>query len=311
MQVHKKLIIIAAEALRKEFAQDTEDLLLQAELLKWLTSTNLVTVVNVQEDLEALEDECWVECYAGRMLQFKIQKLDSCRFDLWEEGDLEQMGYRNRRMKEGVVGNPTEPLVHRVSSFDLEATKIVTMLEQIVDRKSTPGVAYLEKDDGIQSFMRLSAFYGSSFHYASLYITAKVAGKPMNISEASIRSDLLFDDADGIDSLHNQVIFDAIQLMGHLDEKKKFVMYPRFISVFLDKQLKNVPVPLDHFSINALTSKDEGEASERQFEPQPTPSPPHLSADQHETQPDPSPRPSPTIPIPNSIPEGSGGNHRG
>ncbi|GKB36386.1 hypothetical protein Tco_0881328, partial [Tanacetum coccineum] len=69
--------------------------------------------------------------------------------------------------------------------------------------------------------------------------------------------------------------------------------------------LKNVPVPLDHFPINALTSKvfsfmikqgkhflgnvtplfecmlvqptkDEGEASERQYEPQPTPSPLHL-----------------------------------
>ncbi|GJY79675.1 ribonuclease H-like domain-containing protein [Tanacetum coccineum] len=156
------------------------------------------------------------------------------------------------------------------------------------------------------------------------YITAKVAGKPVSISEASIRSDLLFDDADGIDSLPNQAIFDAIQLMGyegdltvltfnkalfspqwrflfhtmnhcisskstswdqiptniatavicltsnqkynfsklifdgmlrHLDAKKKFVMYPRFISIFLDKQLMNVPVPLDHFPVNALTSK--------------------------------------------------------
>ncbi|GJS75676.1 hypothetical protein Tco_0725557, partial [Tanacetum coccineum] len=48
-----------------------------------------------------------------------------------------------------------------------------------------------------------------------------------------------------------------------------------------------------------------------QSEPQPTPSPPHPSVDQHETQPDPSPRPSPTIHIPDSIPEGSGGNHGG
>ncbi|GKC00991.1 hypothetical protein Tco_0987127, partial [Tanacetum coccineum] len=126
----------------------------------------------------------------------------------------------------------------------------------------------------------------------------------------------------------------------HLDAKKKFVMYPRFISVFLDNQLKNVPVPLDHFPINALTNKvfsfmvkkgkhfsgnitplfesmlvppieDEGEASERQSEPQPTPSPPHPSADQYETQPDPSLRPSPSIAIPDSNPEGSGGNHGG
>ncbi|GJV73705.1 hypothetical protein Tco_1493700 [Tanacetum coccineum] len=156
------------------------------------------------------------------------------------------------------------------------------------------------------------------------YITTKVVRKPVSIYEASIRSDLLFDDADGIDSLPNQAIFDAIQLMGyegdltvltfnkalfspqwrflfhtmnhcisskstywdqiptniatavicltsnqkynfsklifdgmlrHLDAKKKFVMYPRFISVFLDTQLKSVPVPLDYFPVNALTSK--------------------------------------------------------
>ncbi|GJS28315.1 hypothetical protein Tco_0488935 [Tanacetum coccineum] len=297
-------------------------------------------------------------------------------------------------------------------------------------------VAYMENTDGNTEFHEIISFLTrSSIHYAltvSLvvsttfveqfwmsakskiinnvrYITAKVAGKPVSISEASIRSDLLFDDADGIDSLPNQAIFDAIQLMGyegdltvltfnkalfspqwrflfhtmnhcisskstswdqiptniataviclttnqkynfsklifdgmmrHLDAKKKFVMYPRFISVFLDTQLKNVPVPLDHFPINALTSKvfsfmvkkgkhfsgnvtplfdsmlvqpteDEGDTLERQSEPQPIPSPPHLSEDQHETQTDPSPRPSPTTHIPDSIPEGSGGNHGG
>ncbi|GJQ94770.1 hypothetical protein Tco_0005909 [Tanacetum coccineum] len=48
------------------------------------------------------------------------------------------------------------------------------------------------------------------------YITAKVAGKPVSISEASIRSDLLFDDANGIDSLPNQAIFDAIQYGEYL-----------------------------------------------------------------------------------------------
>ncbi|GJW13689.1 retrovirus-related pol polyprotein from transposon TNT 1-94 [Tanacetum coccineum] len=243
----------------------------------------------------------------------------------------------------------------------------------------------------------------------SLYITANVAGKPVYIYEASIRSDLLFDDANGIDSLPNQAIFDAIQLMGyegdltvltfnkalfspqwrflfhtmnhcisskstswdqiptniatavicltsnqkynfsklifdgmlrHLDAKKKFVMYPRFISIFLDKQLMNVPVPLDHFPVNALTSKvfsfmvkkgkhfsgkvtplfasmlvqpteDEGATSERPSEPQPTPSPPHPSEANVEPQTDPSPRPSPSTHIPDSIPESSGGNHGG
>ncbi|GJX48867.1 hypothetical protein Tco_0275712 [Tanacetum coccineum] len=211
-------------------------------------------------------------------------------------------------------------------------------------------VAYLEKTDGNTEFHEIISFLTRKIHHHALngmfcsltkfveqfwmsakskiinnvrYITAKVAGKPVSISEASIRSDLLFDDADGIDSLPNQAIFDAIQLM-----RKKFAV------------LKNVPVPLDHFSINALTSKvfsfmvkkgkhfsgnvtplfdsmlvqpteDEGDTLERQSEPQPIPSPPHLSEDQHETQTDPSPRPSPTTHIPDSILEGSGGNHGG
>ncbi|GJV68912.1 hypothetical protein Tco_1484421 [Tanacetum coccineum] len=297
-------------------------------------------------------------------------------------------------------------------------------------------VAYLEKTEGNAEFHEVIDFLArSSIHNALTvspvvsttfveqfwmsakskiinnvrYITAKVAGKPVSISEASIRSDLLFDDADGIDSLPNQAIFDAIQLMGyegdltvltfnkalfspqwrflfhtmnhcisskstswdqiptniatavicltsnqkynfsklifdgmlrHLDAKKKFVMYPRFISIFLDKQLMNVPVPLDHFPVNALTSKvfsfmvkkgkhfsgkvtplfasmlvqsteDEGATSERPSEPQPTPSPPHPSEATVEPQSDPSPRPSPSTHIPDSIPESSGGNHGG
>ncbi|GJR77581.1 hypothetical protein Tco_0089946 [Tanacetum coccineum] len=270
-------------------------------------------------------------------------------------------------------------------------------------------VAYLEKTDGNAEFHEIIDFLArSSIHNALTvspvvsttfveqfwmsakskiinnvrYITAKVAGKPVSISEASIRSDLLFYDADGIDSLPNQAIFDAIQLMGyegdltvltfnkalfspqwrflfhtmnhcisskstswdqiptniatavicltsnqkynfsklifdgmlrHLDAKKKFVMYPRFISVFLDKQLKNVPVPLDHFPVNALTSKVFSfmVKKERPSEPQLTPSPPHPSEVHVEPQSDPSPRPSPTTHIPDSIPESSGGNHGG
>ncbi|GJS27829.1 putative ribonuclease H-like domain-containing protein [Tanacetum coccineum] len=100
-----------------------------------------------------------------------------------------------------------------------------------------------------------------------------------------------------------------VSSVKHLDAKKKFVMYPRFILVFLDTQLKSVPVPLDHFPVNALT-KDDGEQSERPSEPQLTPSPPHPSEVHVEPQSDPSPRPSPTTHIPDSIPESSGGNHR-
>ncbi|GKB90307.1 hypothetical protein Tco_0962579, partial [Tanacetum coccineum] len=63
---------------------------------------------------------------------------------------------------------------------------------------------------------KVSSDYGLSHTQFNLLCTHydTVAGKPVTISKASIRSDLLFDDADGIDSLNNQAIFDNIQLMG-------------------------------------------------------------------------------------------------
>ncbi|GJY02235.1 hypothetical protein Tco_0360387, partial [Tanacetum coccineum] len=172
------------------------------------------------------------------------------------------------------------------------------------------------------------------------YIKAKVAGKIVSISKASIRRDLLFNDVDGIDCLTNQEIYENLQLMGskstswdqfltniasaliclatdrkfnfskmifegmirNLDAKKQFLMYPRFVQVFLNNQLSNLPASLDNLPILVLTKKvftnmakqglhfsghvtplfpnmlaqavvDEGEGSAQPTEPQPTPSP--------------------------------------
>ncbi|GKF70374.1 hypothetical protein Tco_0203431 [Tanacetum coccineum] len=58
-------------------------------------------------------------------------------------------------------------------------------------------------------------------------------------------------------------------------------------------------------------TKDEGEVLERPSESQPIPSLTHPSKDQPESQLDPSPRRSSSILIPDSNPEGSGGNHGG
>ncbi|GKA96955.1 putative ribonuclease H-like domain-containing protein, partial [Tanacetum coccineum] len=115
-------------------------------------------------------------------------------------------------------------------------------------------------------------------------------------------------------------------MLRHLDAKKKFVMYPRFISIFLDKELANVPVPLDHFPVNALTSKvfsfmvkkgkhfsgkvtplfasmlaqpteDEGAPLERPSEAQPTPSLIHTSEVPLVPQTDPSPTHTSEVPV--------------
>ncbi|GJT20175.1 putative ribonuclease H-like domain-containing protein [Tanacetum coccineum] len=71
-------------------------------------------------------------------------------------------------------------------------------------------VAYLEKTDGNTEFHEIITILTQCPFPLCAHLVAA-----LSISEASIRSDLLFDDADGIDSLPNQAIFDAIQLMGN------------------------------------------------------------------------------------------------
>ncbi|GJV66530.1 retrovirus-related pol polyprotein from transposon TNT 1-94 [Tanacetum coccineum] len=207
-------------------------------------------------------------------------------------------------------------------------------------------VAYLEKTDGNTEFHQIMDFLTRSSIYYALtvspivstsfveqfwttaksrtvnnisYIDATVAGKPVTISEASIRSDLLFDDADGIDSLNNQAIFDNIQLMGYEGDLNtltfnKALFSPQWKFLFhtmnhcISSKRKVTPL---FDSMLVQQTEDEGDASERPSDSPPIPSPPHLSEDQPQIQPDLSPRPSPTTYFPDSIPEGSGGNHGG
>ncbi|GJV23970.1 hypothetical protein Tco_1376665 [Tanacetum coccineum] len=141
-------------------------------------------------------------------------------------------------------------------------------------------VAYLEKSEGNADFGRPAKSKISNNvrpHYMPKYC------KPVSISEASIRSDLLFDDANGIDSLPNQAIFDAIQLMGGE-------------GCSLERPSKAQPTPSP-----AHTSKVP-------IKPQTGSSPAHTSEVPIEQQTDPSPRPSPFTIFPNSIPETSSGN---
>ncbi|GJT82475.1 hypothetical protein Tco_1056817 [Tanacetum coccineum] len=208
-------------------------------------------------------------------------------------------------------------------------------------------VAYLEKTEGNAEFHEVIDFLArSSIHHALTvspvvsttfveqfwmsakskiinnvrYITAKVAGKPVSISEASIRSDLLFDDADGIDSLPNQAIFDAIQLMGYEGDLtvltfNKALFSPQWSKVFSfmvkkGKHFSGKVTPL-FASMLVQSTEDEGATSERQSKPQPTPFPPYPSEAIIEPQSDQSPRSSPITYIPDSIPKVSGGNQGG
>ncbi|GJW23162.1 hypothetical protein Tco_0033784 [Tanacetum coccineum] len=98
-------------------------------------------------------------------------------------------------------------------------------------------------------------------------IQALVDKKKVIISETSIRSDLKLDDAEGTDCLPTATIFAELERMGtmasaiiclttnqkfnlskfifdnmvkNLDGGVKFLMYPRFVQVFLDKQVEGM-----------------------------------------------------------------------
>ncbi|GKA70930.1 hypothetical protein Tco_0777069, partial [Tanacetum coccineum] len=153
-------------------------------------------------------------------------------------------------------------------------------------------VSYLEKNDANADFIRFMDLLAHSSNQFVRY--AIVAGKPVTILEASIRNDLLFDDADGIDSMHNQAIFDAIQLMG--SKSTSWDQIPTNIATAViclaTNQKYNFSKLIFDGNVTPLfesmlvqPTEDEGDASERQCEPQPTPFPPH--------------------------PKGSGGNHGG
>ncbi|GJT05245.1 putative ribonuclease H-like domain-containing protein [Tanacetum coccineum] len=132
-------------------------------------------------------------------------------------------------------------------------------------------IIYLEKTEGNVEF------HESKHQTIVRHITAKVAGKVVSISEASIRTDLIFDDADGLDSLPNQAIFNAIQRMGYEGDLNVLT----FNKALFSPQWSEVP-----------------------FEQQPDPSPRPTPS----PSPKPSPQPSPTPIIPDSIPEPTGEN---
>ncbi|GJU21397.1 hypothetical protein Tco_1154739 [Tanacetum coccineum] len=142
------------------------------------------------------------------------------------------------------------PITHAISSTDIlnlqaliSLTDDLSLRSNMAALESCPKhnmIGYLEKTEGNVEFHEVIDFLQRSYISHALtvspvvsttfveqfwtsaksktinnarHITAKVAGKLVSISEASIRTDLLFDDADGIATLPNQAILDAIQLM--------------------------------------------------------------------------------------------------
>ncbi|GJV70142.1 putative ribonuclease H-like domain-containing protein [Tanacetum coccineum] len=99
-----------------------------------------------------------------------------------------------------------------------------------------------------------------------------------DLIEETIQADLLFDDADGVDCFPKQVIWDSLRdigyevglatnqkfnfslmimngMLGHIANGTPFLMYPRFIQLFLNKQLEGVTRPQNFLPSVTLPSK--------------------------------------------------------
>ncbi|GJR43885.1 hypothetical protein Tco_1311988 [Tanacetum coccineum] len=191
-------------------------------------------------------------------------------------------------------------------------------------------VAYLEKTKRNAQFHKIVDFLLRSSIFYALTWTNCIDLK------SSIGRDLLFNDDNGIDCLIVADIYENLPLMGNLEAKKKFLMYPRFIQVFLNNQLQNIPAPLDNLPIPVLSKKvctnmtrrglyfsghvtplfptmlvpaavEEGKGLGTHTEPQPTPSPtqPSVGDQTHVTKS--SYRPANTQNTRNTL-EGTGGS---
>ncbi|GJZ61779.1 hypothetical protein Tco_0617916 [Tanacetum coccineum] len=76
-------------------------------------------------------------------------------------------------------------------------------------------VACLEKIEGNSDFHEIVDFLASSLIHHALTINATIDSKAVEVTEASIKSSLLFNDADGTACLTNEAIFQNLALMGY------------------------------------------------------------------------------------------------
>ncbi|GJV77738.1 hypothetical protein Tco_1509322 [Tanacetum coccineum] len=105
-------------------------------------------------------------------------------------------------------------------------------------------VAFLSKPAESEGFEQIVDFLNANPINGELH--ALVDGKKIIITESTVRRDLQLEDAEGVDCLSNATIFEQLTLMGMVKNLEnvsgKFLMYPRFVQVFLDQQLDDMSI---------------------------------------------------------------------
>ncbi|GKD32453.1 hypothetical protein Tco_1247962, partial [Tanacetum coccineum] len=160
-------------------------------------------------------------------------------------------------------------------------------------------VACLDKSEGNADFHEIVDFLNaSSVHYALTQIHATVDGKTVVISESSVRSDLHFNDKDGITCLTNDDVFENLALIAYESDSNKLTfqkaLFSPSVEITLAKPFNDIYQTPAHtkkvFTNMKRKGKDfsgrvtllfasmlappvvEGEGSGQPSEPQPAPS---------------------------------------
>ncbi|GKC19467.1 hypothetical protein Tco_1021617 [Tanacetum coccineum] len=119
-------------------------------------------------------------------------------------------------------------------------------------------VAFLAKPTESDGFEKILDFLNANPIKYALTLQALVDGKKVIITKTSVRRYLQLEDAAGIECLPNGDIFEQLALMGMVkivDSSVKFLMYPRFVEVFLDKQVGDMSTHDEIFITPSHTKK--------------------------------------------------------
>ncbi|GJT66792.1 putative ribonuclease H-like domain-containing protein [Tanacetum coccineum] len=147
--------------------------------------------------------------------------------------------------KQTVVANSTTEAEYVVASSC--CIQVLWIQNQLLDygdsnEKKLIQMIKIQTDKNVVDLLT-KAFDLSEKVNGEVQLQALLDRKKIVITEASVRRDLQLKDADGVDCLPNAIIFEQLTLMGmvkNLDSAVKFLMYPRFIQVFLNNQLEGM-----------------------------------------------------------------------
>ncbi|GJZ13503.1 putative ribonuclease H-like domain-containing protein, partial [Tanacetum coccineum] len=156
------------------------------------------------------------DCYEKRLIDVIKIHTDGKAFEEEKKWAAQATSINKPNTGRPSVGASNSPLANLVLPGKFGAARenfvLFVTVTNFVDQHNI--VACLEKIEGNSNFHEIVDFLASSSIHHALTINATVDSKAVVVTEASIRSSILFNDADGTACLTNEAIFQNLALMG-------------------------------------------------------------------------------------------------